>query len=353
MLKGLIEMVSPMFAVGWARTEGSRPARVIATLGPRIIGWALANIVRKDLVMVSGSSESTAGADHTAEAAFGFTILFDERVAADQMDEIKVSTLPDNQEIRRANKLRSDRKDLLQIFVLGSPRSGTSQLGETLSHVLSLPWLGECHAAPAFAAAASALDNAAGLYGSPSGILRYMAAQKYGDRIIESMQDAYFSAHRSASFVDKTPGAPMIAAAPFIQRAFPEARFIYVQRNGISNVMSRMVKFGGNFEMHCKDWVGSINAWREVKGVLPHFVEVRQEDMLERPEAVADQIAEYIGHPSAVEGLVASIRAGERERTGAGVKNATLATTNWGEVQIRKFRTICGPAMLEIGYEMV
>lgn len=76
-------------------------------------------------------------------------------------------------------------------------------MGATLSKTFNLSWLGEFHA----------------------------------NVLIDQARLAYYIMHGSASFVDKTPGVPMIRSAPFLADCFQDAKFICLRRNGISNVL--------------------------------------------------------------------------------------------------------------------
>jgi hypothetical protein len=156
--------------------------------------------------------------------------------------------------------------------------------------------------------------------------------------------------HGSASFLDKTPGIPMIRAVPFVAECFPGARFIYLRRNGISNVLSRIAKFGGPFDRHCADWAAAMDVWAELRTKLRHYLEVDQEAMLEQPASVARKVADYLGAPEAADGIAARFATGRREHTGAGVTHAALATTGWTEEETRIFRRICAATMQREGY---
>ncbi len=65
----------------------------------------------------------------------------------------QLSMLP----LSRARTVKVNVAPPLRLFVMGSPRSGSSELGSTLSKVPELAWLGEDHTAPLFGNAANAL----------------------------------------------------------------------------------------------------------------------------------------------------------------------------------------------------
>jgi hypothetical protein len=218
-----------------------------------------------------------------------------------------------------------------------------------LSEQLKLPWLGEGHAAPLFSAAAQSLTGNAS---SANGLVRFVAQNSYRNLVIEAAKRAYYYMHGSASFVDKTPGVPMIAATPFILECFPSAKVIYLRRNGISNVLSRMAKFGGSFDSHCADWAAALNEWAKIRQSLPHYLELQQEEMLAEPEMIADRVARYLEIPEMAQRIGHSLQSGSRERTGAGLGAATLSQSGWSSGQIDRFQRICGPTMAAFGYTL-
>ena len=336
MQRGLVEQVSRYYSIGWLSSSDDGIKHVYAMLDGRVIGAASANIVRDDLLAVSAS-------------AHAFIIVFKEPVTAEQIDAVEVYAAGLPEAVQRAHKVKLQRDEARQIFVLGSPRSGTSEMGATLSSCLGLPWLGECHAATGFAGAADALQ---GNPRSDSDFLRFMAKQGYRNIAASLAQAAYYFVHNSASFLDKTPGTDMIKAAPFLAGCFPAAKLIYLRRNGISNVLSRMTKFGGRFDEHCADWVAALVLWEQVKASLPGYVEIDQEEMLNAPEGVGEKVAAYLGVPELAERIGLSFRNGRHERTGAGIGRTTLASTGWSPEQTQQFRLICGPTMTQHGYEV-
>ncbi len=163
---------------------------------------------------------------------------------------------------------------------------------------------------------------------------------------------AYYAMHGSASFLDKTPGIPMIRSAPFLAACFPQAKFIYLQRNGISNVLSRMAKFGGQFHAHCNDWAAALNEWAAVRDLLPHHLELKQEDMQDNPGKVALKISNYLNAPHQAPAIEASLRTGSLERTGAGIGCTQLAETGWSQEQTATFLRLCRPTMQRFGCAM-
>lgn len=338
-LTGRVETLSADFVLGWASASAENHfSHVFAMVGSEVIGSSVANISRPDLERARQESQLN---------AYAFIVVFSQPVAAELVQSINVFVLGQSAMLPRAKNVKVDRTPCLRLFLMGSPRSGTSQLGSTLTKVLGLPWLGEGHAAPLFSSAADALS---GDIKAENGLVRYMARQNFRQIAIDAAKSAYFYMHGSASFVDKTPGVKMISAAPFLNECFPGSRFVFQRRHPVGNVLSRMAKFGGSFESHCRDWAGAMNEWLKIRPLLPHYVEIQQEDMLEAPDRVAKAVAEYIGFPECADHIYESLKTDSLERTGAGVGKTDRLRTGWTSAQIEAFDKICGPAMREFGY---
>ena len=338
-ITGRVETLSTGFVIGWASASAVNTfSHVFAMIDTEVIGFGIANITRPDLERARQASQLI---------AYAFILVFSRPVAAELVRHINVFIVGQPAMLRGTKQLKIDRSPPLRLFLMGSPRSGTSQLGSTLTKVLGLPWLGEGHGAPLFSRAAEALS---GDIGAENGLVRYMARQNFRQIAIEAAKSAYFYMHGSASFVDKTPGVKMIAAAPFLNECFPESRFVFQRRHPVANVLSRMVKFGGSFEAHCRDWAGAMNEWLNVRALLPHYVEIQQEDMLEAPDRVAKTLAEYIGLPGCADAICQSLKTDSLERTGAGAGQTDRLRAGWTSEQIATFEKICGPAMQAFGY---
>lgn len=336
---GRVETLSTEFVSGWAAVEPPRKSvHVYATLEGQVIAFGAADMVRPDLEKARHEGRLD---------AYAFMLPFHSPVSAESLRSIQVFMVGKPSALPRARQVKIDRSPCLRLFLMGSPRSGTSQLGATLTKVLGLPWLGEGHGAPFFAAAAAALS---GDKAAENGLVRHMARANLRQIVVNAARSAYFHMHGSASFVDKTPGVKMIAAAPFLVECFPGARFIFLRRNPVSNIRSRMVKFGGSFEDHCRDWAAAMSEWLRVRSMLPHHVEIQQEDMLGAPEHVAQVLADYIGVPESVDQICESLRTDRLEHTGAGAGRPGSSQAGWTAEQRQAFEQICGSAMRAYGY---
>ena len=336
---GRVEIVSAEFALGWATvSENGNFACVYAQLDGEVLGYAIADHLRRDL------DAARAGGTLDARA---YAVPFTQPVPVERVAEVEVFLLGRPWPLPKLTTLRVEAAKPQQIFLLGSPRSGTSQLGKTLVECLGLTWTGEAHVMPRFQAAAEALD---GTEQASDVFPNFLRRQGYRQIAVKAARQAYYLVHSSASFLDKTPGVAMVQAAPFAAEVFPDARFIYLMRHPISNIMSRMTRFGGIFEEHCADWAATAEAWKHVQGSLPSFLEIRQEDMLNHPNDIALRMARYLGRQDAATPIEQSLNQGKAEKTGVGLLNASIDQTKWTADQVDTFMLTCSPAAISAGY---
>ncbi len=336
MLNGQVEELTPFFATGWAAGDDNGPAHVVAECNGKVLGAARADQWRADL---SDANQPRAG----------FHIVFNSDVPSEALAAIRVSRSSGADTLGLAADSRIDGHKATQLFIVGSPRCGTSELAQVLAACLDLPWNGEGQPTlvQALATGAAALALPPELNGE---LAVAMAGEGLPMVIARAARRIYYRAHNSASFLDKTPGAEMIRATPFLHWCFPGARFIFMHRNGVANILSRLEKFGGDFTDHCRDWTACMETWEATRADLPDFLEIAQEKMASQPDHVAESIAEFLGAPASAPAITAMLRTGFRERTGAGLGKTRLADTDWSDFEITQFRTYCADAMARWGY---
>ncbi len=336
---GQVELLAMEFAIGWAAvTQSGAPSHVIATLDGNVIGFSRADLVRKDLELARGLF---------AVKGLAFVVPYYGSLSPADVERVVVRVIEAERPLPRSETLKVDRDRPTRVFVLGSPRSGTSQLGATLAECLSIPWTGEAHVGPRFAVAAEQLS---GDPKSPIEFVRAMDAWNFRRLAIEAARRAYFFAHSSSSFLDKTPGLAMVRAATFMAECFPDAKFVFIRRHPIANIVSRMARFGGDFEEHCTDWAATMQEWMRVRPQLPNYLDVEQEGMASAPDHVAKQLAQFLDRPDLLGQLATSLSSGALEKTGAGDNWMSLSKTDWTPEQKARFTAICDVTMRAFGY---
>jgi len=97
-----------------------------------------------------------------------------------------------------------------------------------------------------------------------------------------------------ARWGDKTPGYE--ARMKLIGELLPEARFIHVIRDGRDRALSlRKVYWGAQSVTDmANQWVRRIRAARRQARHLPHYLEIRYEDLVREPEQTLRKVCEYI-----------------------------------------------------------
>jgi hypothetical protein len=184
----------------------------------------------------------------------------------------------------------------------------------------------------------------------PESVLTTGIKNLFGQAFIETMG--------TGRWLDKTPGGQlMVESCPSLLEIFPNAKFIYCQRRGIENVLSRQNKFSdGDFEAHCRGWALAMEAWLQTAPKLgASAIAVDQRDMALDPEEVSRKVSNFLGlSADQREGMLKVLRDRRLEQTRAAHDNAPVALnqTGWSEADQSMFRSICGPMMTAFGYDM-
>lgn len=149
-----------------------------------------------------------------------------------------------------------------------------------------------------------------------------------------------------------------------LNRLYPEAKFIWILRNGINVVYSRC-RFPAfrdqSFEDHCHHWAGTIERFSYLLE-MPGAVVVHQEELVDDPDTVFRRIFEKLRidyDPKSTEyALTHHVHPLGDESTTRGVDiKKTLserppAYLEWSQEQRQLFKDICGEAMQIAGYEL-
>jgi hypothetical protein len=246
------------------------------------------------------------------------------------------------------------------MFVVGAPRSGTSALFAALSRTTRYRGFGEGHL----------LDIAARLNSEITAHIAY----KHRIQSVEAVAQCHLARHSDTRlrsglhlllrvaaggyttryWIDKTPSREMVQSVPILAETWPNARFIYLKRRGIENLMSRLRKFPRiSFEAQCLDWAAIMSDWRKSRLSIPgRFVEIEQRSLLCDPAGAAAMVGALIGlGPPEIAALAASLSGERAEMTDPTARIiAGIAETGWSEEMIETFRAICGPEMQAYGY---
>ena len=157
---------------------------------------------------------------------------------------------------------------------------------------------------------------------------------------------------------------PGKTVAEGIIRLFPDAKFIWILRNGINVVHSRsqFPEFRElPFEEHCEHWAKSIHRFSYLLE-LPEATVLKQEEFADTPEIVFRRIFDHIGvefDNKPVEfALTHHVHPLSDESTTKGVNVKAIlaerppAHRDWDQNKKRAFKKICGDPMQLAGYEI-
>ena len=178
--------------------------------------------------------------------------------------------------------------DTLQVFVVGSTRSGTSITYKLLRTVFGLPGRGESHV----------MSNIAEMLGQFSQrrssvpertLLASFEPQLIKAALRDTVTNFYSGHYPRGSWVDKTPGAPAIRSIGLIREWFPSAKIIVTMRTGVEVVASAQLKFGASFEQACKQWNMAAMETAAARAHNERTLFVEQFDMTNNTAALANR----------------------------------------------------------------
>ncbi len=243
------------------------------------------------------------------------------------------------------------------VFIVGSPRSGTSIL---ISALLRAGYGGFYEGN--FLSLVTVIDRDVERHytsfytPNPKVLMSKVDKEDLKHRLTQVIVDATVQQQPPGPWVDKTGGPEMIEAIPTLRRLFPTSRFIFAKRRAFENIVSRLVKFPGlTFQYHCADWARTMAAWRTLRGQAagPDMIEVDQREISATPEAVARKLSQFLDMSQAE--MILMLRAFTSQRpqeTGAGTADRVLSmdTVTWTDEQKAIFHKICDAEMQAEGY---
>lgn len=247
----------------------------------------------------------------------------------------------------------------MPIFILGSPRSGTSILTAAIKRGGGIPGFNEGHFLPLLG---PLIENSERFFEGKRHLMqdeRHMIAhidRKSIEReIIEIFKRHSEKLLTKPVWIDKSPGSAMIKAVPSLVEAWPRGRFVFAKRRGIENVISRLKKFPHvDFSGHCKGWASCMDAWLSVRERLSsRSIEIDQRDIGISPDDTAGRLCRFLAlHDEAIESIAGMFKKNRPQFTG-GVEEEQaidMRETGWSEEQIEKFRYYCADVSAKFGY---
>ncbi len=243
------------------------------------------------------------------------------------------------------------------VFIVGSPRSGTSMLAHVL---LTIGYSGfrEGNLFGLLHTLQTAIDQYFVWFGTDNEEVLMSRIDRDGLKreVAQIFRGALDQQHPIPPWFDKSGNPEVIELIPVLLDLWPGARFIFAKRRAIENVTSRLSKFPEHsFEYHLQDWARNMNAWRTIRHVLPESarIEIDQQDMLRDPDDTAARIAGLVGLAPARVGEVATLLREERpQETGFGSSERVLSLedTGWSDADVALFDRHCAAELKAYGY---
>jgi hypothetical protein len=381
MIKGFVESL-PVDAQGETRVVGwvcdtedhSHNLEVRVRIGDRIIGHGIADRDRPEL-RTHGLSDGHSGFVVSLGGWLSDADQNQLKIEAKRQDAEDWVELP---EWKPAGNRLADRRntgevlanpwsdsavrtDLAQdrpVFVLGSARSGTSAIYQSL--VLATRYRGffEGHVLDMAGAVSKAVEEHYRIKAKEvRNPIFFHLAKINGDATfaaMEAMLRQLTGGYETPYWADKTPTPRMVLSVPVLASTWPLARFIFMKRRGIENVMSRQRRFRSvSFEYNAGDWAASMAAWRAVRGKIPgKFLEFEQVELLSNPDSCATATGQLLELDQAeINALAERLRRHRPETTDpTGRIVSRIEDTGWTPDQIAAFRSICHEEMVAYGY---
>ncbi|MEM9168730.1 MAG: sulfotransferase [Pseudomonadota bacterium] len=278
-------------------------------------------------------------------------------------------------------------------FIVGVGRSGTTLLRLLLDAHTQLAIPPETHWLPAMlgletettnwrdaASAALASSHNWQDMGFGEDDVHEMLAPGASDTPVDFIREIYrryAARHNATRWGDKTPIHQL--SMEMIARQLPEARFIHMIRDGRDVAASHKgLWFGPGDDMRraARMWIWRISLARQSAQFLPHYLEVRYEDLVRDPRTTLQRICEFIDLPFQESQLAAHERAegrlaelddlkGPRGLIDARRRQSIHEWTNrppdssrigrWRTIlsteEVETFQTIAADFLTELGYE--
>jgi hypothetical protein len=307
-IKGFLEFCSATAVRGWAY-DPDRPAAtldVIVRIGDEMVASGRADIKRHDLV-----------AAEVGDGNHGFSIdITSTRIAVEATTALEVYAVSNDQTMKlgRTRGKPSQISDLISnaeqpitdeeqfpVFVLGPARSGTSAIALGLLQSGRFEGTGEGHLLPLAHALLGAVENHYQLRREAQSeiLLSRVPIQAFQLLVRRSFVQLARDLFPTGYWLDKTPSVGMVRAAPLMRELWPNARFIFMKRRVIENVLSRQRKFPhDSTEMHYSDWAAVMSAWLDVRDRLAGVaLEIEHRQLVREPHTAINAVAELLKLP--------------------------------------------------------
>jgi hypothetical protein len=357
----------------------------------RVSGWAFAPRLPKEHLRIElridGAVVATEVASQAAAylaqsgicpADHGFSIATEQRLPVEAPERIEVTAIGSTGERLRlalpdasvGARLREQRaappitwpppnRQRRPVFVLGAHRSGTSVVGRGLRKSGRYSGYGEGHLLPLLPALIATVRAYYEAEAKAAAVGQFTQLASVPAAAVEEGLAFLFRTIAQTQFpagdwMDKTPGAAMIHAAPLLAQLWPGARFIFVQRRAIENVASRLRKFPQiEFEAHCAAWRDAMAASRDARLWLGEAaITIDWIDLVRAPDQVMSLLAPFAGLDTAqAERMLLVLRQDRPQQTSEAFGQVlSVAAVAWPPHDEARFEELCGGELEQAGY---
>ncbi len=252
--------------------------------------------------------------------------------------------------------LLKDEVHVAPVFVLGSPRSGTTAIGNALRTILDAKNYGEYHTGYLWANILAQVDEYFSRYHTRNDVGAFiqdvspaLIKAKLGQSIKELLNDY----HSEKYIVDKTPGRNMIESLPYLQSIWPDMKLLFCKRRAIENVDSRMKKFPQlNLEQHARQWVETVHLWNKIKHEINiPFLELDHYDVTFKTDEVDKKISSFLKIKNS--GAISEyLKNNFPQATTRCYEIKSLGEMEWSIDEKKMFSMICKEVMESEGYSL-
>jgi len=360
-VSGFVEHVGTDKVVGWAYDSSSPLARLEVTvrIGSKFYASGFANIARHDLLIASIGDGKHGFEIDVREAGFSTAQLAALEIHA--ISGVEVVEISRVHASALVTDLKSDplmpTSDASQfpVFILGPARSGTSAITLALLESGSYIGAGEGHLLPLAHKLLSVIDQHYHRVGNEGSTMLARVSSDAFQRLtrrafVQLVSDLFPTPH----WLDKTPTVEMVRAAVLMRELWPNARFIFMKRRVIENVLSRRRKCPDDTtESHYCDWAAVMSAWLAVRKELGNAaLEIEHRQLVLNPRDVASSIVAFLEMPElAVEGLNGYLCSSRPEQTDASFGSTySLERLDLDPHDTQRMIAVCDPVMTAFGY---
>ena len=246
------------------------------------------------------------------------------------------------------------------VFVLGAPRSGTSAVAQSLISCTQYKGNQEGHVITLLDSLSKSIQSHYASNGehisdsTRDTMIKQVPAIFFEDAMSNIFIQAMQALFPDGYWLDKTPSPQMTTLAPRLLRLWPNAKFLFLRRRGIENVMSRLTKFNQqDLWSDCRWWSISMEAWTNVRSELTgSALELDQHFVATAPDRAAREIGRLLRlEPGQIGHLGSTLARHRPERTSKDPAAALdPATLGWSTANWTTFESVCGPWMDRYNY---